>query len=68
VRTVRKKKLTLEATPPSQIETEACMNPWNGECRNGDIAVYIFYMGRRIPICRKCWKEISSTDVEWSYD
>ncbi|RJS93406.1 hypothetical protein CW705_01645 [Candidatus Bathyarchaeota archaeon] len=46
---------------------ERCMNPWNGKCSNTDIALYIMFKGRRLPICRKCWREISSKDIEWRY-
>jgi len=43
-----------------------CMNPWNPECRNTDIEVSIYYEGRMVPICRRCWEEIANKDVEWS--
>jgi len=43
-----------------------CMNPWKPECRNTDIEVSIYYNGRMIPICRKCWSEIANRDIEWS--
>jgi len=43
-----------------------CMNPWNPECRNTDIEVSIYYDGRMVPICRRCWEEIANKDVEWS--
>jgi len=43
-----------------------CMNPWKPECRNTDIEVSIYYNGRMIPICRKCWSEIANKDIEWS--
>jgi len=46
---------------------ERCMNPWNGKCSSTDIALYIMFKGRRLPICRKCWKDISSKDIEWRY-
>jgi len=47
---------------------ETCLNPWNGKCGNTDIALYIMYKGRRLPICRDCWEAISSKDIEWTYD
>jgi len=50
------------------VDEEHCMNPWNGVCRSRDILLYIYYGGRRLPICRRCWMEIASSDVEWSYD
>jgi len=43
-----------------------CMNPWNPECRNTDIEVSIYYDGRMVPICHRCWEEIANRDVEWS--
>ena len=49
-------------------EGECCMNPWNGTCRSTDIILYIYYMGRRLPICRRCWVEIASSDAEWRYN
>jgi len=42
-----------------------CMNPWNPECKNTDIEVSIYYNGRMVPICHRCWKEIANKDVEW---
>ncbi len=43
-----------------------CMNPWKPECRNTDIELSIYYKGRQIPICHKCWEDISNKNVEWS--
>ena len=43
-----------------------CMNPWNPSCRNTDIEVSIYYDGRMVPICRRCWEEIANKDLEWS--
>lgn len=45
---------------------ECCMNPWNGECRNTDIQIYIFYRHRRRPICRSCWEKIAKGDYSWN--
>ncbi|HDM44962.1 hypothetical protein J7K52_03095 [Candidatus Bathyarchaeota archaeon] len=45
---------------------ERCENPWNKRCGNSDIILYIYYKGRRLPICRSCWAEISQKDIEWS--
>jgi len=44
---------------------EHCKNPWNGECKNTDIEVYIYHKGERQPICRNCWKKIAEKDIEW---
>jgi len=43
------------------------MNPWNKKCSNTDIVLYIMFNGKRLPICHKCWEEISSKDIEWGY-
>jgi len=47
---------------------ERCMNPWNERCSSTDIALYIMFNGKRLPICWKCWKEISSKNIEWKFD
>ncbi|MCS7120707.1 MAG: hypothetical protein RMJ07_00150 [Nitrososphaerota archaeon] len=47
---------------------EVCKNPWDGECRSTDIALYIMYKGKQLPVCKKCWKTISSKNIEWMYD
>jgi len=71
----KKSRLTLEAdeselnlTDLLVLKKETCLNPWNGKCGNTDIALYIMYRGRRLPICRDCWEAISSKDIEWTYD
>lgn len=43
-----------------------CRNPWNGECTNTDIGLSIYYEGEFLPICHKCWREISERNLEWS--
>jgi hypothetical protein len=45
--------------------SERCKNPWNGECKNMDIELYISYKGEEIPICSRCWRKIADADVEW---
>jgi aminopeptidase N len=42
-----------------------CRNPWNGECRNTDIEVTIYYKNRLLPICRECWNDIAEKDLTW---
>lgn len=42
-----------------------CRNPWNGECRNTDIEVTIYYKNRLLPICRECWRNIAEKDLTW---
>jgi hypothetical protein len=44
---------------------EHCKNPWNKECNNTDVEVYIFFKGEKRPICRLCWGKISEKEVEW---
>jgi hypothetical protein len=44
---------------------EHCKNPWNGKCRNTDIEVFILYNGDRLPICRRCWSKIATSNIEW---
>jgi hypothetical protein len=61
-------KKVLEIYEPENFFRESCMNPWNGKCMETDVALYIIYRGERLPICRKCWGTISSTDIEWDYD
>jgi len=58
----------IETAEPSRLERERCMNPWNGKCGNLDIALYIMHKGKRLPICRRCWRIISSSKIEWVYD
>lgn len=47
------------------VNLEHCLNPWDDKCKNTDIAVYIVYKGRRIPLCWKCWRKISKNNVTW---
>ncbi len=44
---------------------ERCQNPWNKKCDKNDIEVYILLKGEKVPICRRCWKEIAEKDLEW---
>jgi len=43
-----------------------CRNPWDSPCSNTDIELSIYYEGELLPICRKCWQEISQRGLEWS--
>jgi len=45
--------------------SESCRNPWNGNCRNSDIELYIHYKNKVLPICRHCWRQIADRDLEW---
>lgn len=60
----RSRKDSRRAIIP-RFRSEQCRNPWNGRCENTDIALYIFYEGRKLPICRLCWNEIAGRDLEW---
>ena len=62
----RKRVKTVPKDERGGILEVHCMNPWNPECRNTDIEVSIYYDGRMVPICRRCWEEIANKDVEWS--
>jgi len=44
---------------------EHCANPWNGKCNNTNIALYIYYRGEKVPICRPCWNDIAEKDIKW---
>jgi len=66
--TLETKSNRTEFPEPQSLETEVCMNPWNGKCTNTDVALYIIYKNERLPICHKCWKDISSQNIEWTYD
>lgn len=44
---------------------EQCKNPWEKECRDEDIELYILFKGERLPICRQCWSKLAEKDVEW---
>ena len=68
MRPQRLSRSEAKAASPMVEDGECCMNPWNGVCRSSDILLYIYYRGRRLPICRKCWMEIASSDAEWRYD
>ena len=47
------------------ISKNRCRNPWNGECKNTDIEVTIYYKNRLLPICRECWRNIAEKDLTW---
>gem|GEM_PF-4235662 len=44
---------------------EVCENPWNKNCENRDIVVYIDYNNEKRPICNSCWREIANSKYEW---
>jgi hypothetical protein len=44
---------------------ERCRNPWNAQCKNVDVELYISFKGEEIPICSKCWRKLAEADVEW---
>jgi len=64
------KRRKPSAKEPPEVDSSAgssvhCMNPWKPDCRNTDIELSIYYKGRSIPICHKCWEEISDKNIEW---
>ncbi|MCD6530371.1 CdvA-like protein [Candidatus Bathyarchaeota archaeon] len=42
-----------------------CKNPWNKDCRNTNIEVFIYYGDEFIPICSECWKKLAERDLNW---
>ena len=48
--------------------SEKCASPLRPSCGSTDIALYIYFGGRRLPICRRCWEEIASSDLQWGID
>jgi hypothetical protein len=44
---------------------EHCLNPWNPDCKNTDIALDIEVNEKRRPICRSCWEAIAGSNREW---
>jgi len=47
------------------LETR-CRNPWKTRCSSTNIELSIYYDGEFLPICRRCWQEISERNLEWS--
>jgi hypothetical protein len=50
---------------PESIECECCRNPWNPDCGDSDVAIYIVLQSKKYPICRNCWLTISESYLEW---
>jgi hypothetical protein len=61
----RRVKSRKKAKRESMLDAR-CRNPWNGDCRNTNIELSIYYDGEFLPICRNCWQEISNRNLEWS--
>lgn len=59
------KSLAKRPSSRSTSRRRHCRNPWNGECKNTDIEVTIYYKKDLLPICRSCWKEIAEKDITW---
>jgi len=55
----------LEALNRRRTFMERCRNPWDKECKNEDIEVYIVFKGEKLPICKRCWSRIAEKDLEW---
>ena len=51
---------------------EICENPFRKrKCENTDIQLYIIYKDHKLPVCRKCWIQLSEgryKDKEWGPD
>jgi|GEM_PF-1640071 hypothetical protein len=66
---VAKRRKSSTKEPPDAVASDGpsvhCMNPWKPDCRSTDIGLSIYYKGRSVPICRKCWEEISEKNIEW---
>jgi len=65
-----KRRRSIAKEPPNLVNSLGsrmrCMNPWKPECRSIDIGLSIYYKGQMVPICRRCWEDISKKNVEWS--
>ena len=47
-------------------DSEKCSNPFNPNCKNTDITVYIEVDGtEQTPICRSCW-DFLAENAEWN--
>jgi hypothetical protein len=60
-----KAELLTSPSESGEFPMERCRNPWNKECKNDDIEVYIVFKGDKLPICRRCWSKIAEKDLEW---
>jgi len=47
---------------------ERCASPLRPRCGSTEIALYIYFGGRRLPICWRCWREIANSSLQWSAD
>ncbi len=67
---MNKRRRSIAKEPPNLANSLGsrmrCMNPWKPECRSIDIGLSIYYKGQMVPICRRCWEDISKKNVEWS--
>jgi hypothetical protein len=43
---------------------EQCCNPLK-KCNNKNVWVYIQAGAEKLPICQRCWIEISESNLEW---
>lgn len=60
----REERSSERLLKPKSSDGSHCMNPWKPNCRRTDIKLSIYYNGQFLPICHKCWKEISEKNVE----
>jgi len=65
-----KRRRSIAKEPPSLgnslVSRMHCMNPWKPECKSVDIGLSIYFKGQMVPICRRCWEDISKKNIEWS--
>ncbi len=65
-----KRRRSIAKEPPSLgnslVSRMHCMNPWKPECKSLDIGLSIYFKGQMVPICRRCWEDISKKNIEWS--
>ena len=65
-----KKKIVIEEKSDDEYSLElepglTCRNPWNKNCRNRNIELFIYYGDEFIPICSDCWKKLAEKDLNW---
>lgn len=65
-----KKKVFIEEKSDDEYSLElepglTCKNPWNKNCKNRNIELFIYYRDEFIPICSNCWRELAEKDLNW---
>lgn len=44
---------------------EHCGNPWKKGCKDTEIVLYIKNKEKIIPLCKKCWINVSKSSKSW---